>query len=254
MKKRNLKSNILKIGVVVALICMLIPVIAAEDVDDSAVADAVNDDVVSEDITQDDDELSDDADEDLEEDDENLDEEYEEEIDELDDGADVALKGESADLEVTVISDVSKADVGDLVKFGIMVYNDGPDTAYNVIVANGFISGDVKILSGKVSQGVFNPKTGIWHVGDLAPGEFALMTMVGEVLSNEDICLITVATSDTPDPNLANNIVKLIIEVGGDAESGDEAASSDLPATGNPIVMMLLALLAIVGLSLKRKS
>lgn len=254
MKKRNLKSNILKIGVVVALICMLIPVIAAEDVDDSAVADAVNDDVVSEDITQDDDELSDDADEDLEEDDENLDEEYEEEIDELDDGADVALKGESADLEVTVISDVSKADVGDLVKFGIMVYNDGPDTAYNVIVANGFISGDVKILSGKVSQGVFNPKTGIWHVGDLAPGEFALMTMVGEVLSNEDICLITVATSDTPDPNLANNIVKLIIEVGGDAESGDEAASSELPATGNPIVMMLLALLAIVGLSLKRKS
>lgn len=250
----NLKSNILKIGVVVALICMLIPVIAAEDVDDSAVADAVNDDVVSEDITQDDDELSDDADEDLEEDDENLDEEYEEEIDELDDGADVALKGESADLEVTVISDVSKADVGDLVKFGIMVYNDGPDTAYNVIVANGFISGDVKILSGKVSQGVFNPKTGIWHVGDLAPGEFALMTMVGEVLSNEDICLITVATSDTPDPNLANNIVKLIIEVGGDAESGDEAASSELPATGNPIVMMLLALLAIVGLSLKRKS
>lgn len=254
MKKRNLKSNILKIGVVIALICMLIPVIAAEDVDDSAVADAVNDDVVSEDITQDDDELSDDADEDLEEDDENLDEEYEEEIDELDDGADVALKGESADLEVTVISDVSKADVGDLVKFGIMVYNDGPDTAYNVIVANGFISGDVKILSGKVSQGVFNPKTGIWHVGDLAPGEFALMTMVGEVLSNEDICLITVATSDTPDPNLANNIVKLIIEVGGDAESGDEAASSELPATGNPIVMMLLALLAIVGLSLKRKS
>lgn len=254
MKKRNLKSNILKIGVVVALICMLIPVIAAEDVDDSAVADAVNDDVVSEDITQDDDELSDDADEDLEEDDENLDEEYEEEIDELDDGADVALKGESADLEVTVISDVSKADVGDLVKFGIMVYNDGPDTAYNVIVANGFISGDVKILSGKVSQGVFNPKTGIWHVGDLAPGEFALMTMVGEVLSNEDICLITVATSDTPDPNLANNIVKLIIEVGSDAESGDEAASSELPATGNPIVMMLLALLAIVGLSLKRKS
>lgn len=250
----NLKSNILKIGVVIALICMLIPVIAAEDVDDSAVADAVNDDVVSEDITQDDDELSEDADEDLEEDDENLDEEYEEEIDELDDGADVALKGESADLEVTVISDVSKADVGDLVKFGIMVYNDGPDTAYNVIVANGFISGDVKILSGKVSQGVFNPKTGIWHVGDLAPGEFALMTMVGEVLSNEDICLITVATSDTPDPNLANNIVKLIIEVGGDAESGDEAASSDLPATGNPIVMMLLALLAIVGLSLKRKS
>ena len=123
----NLKSNILKIGVVIALICMLIPVIAAEDVDDSAVADAVNDDVVSEDITQDDDELSDDADEDLEEDDdENLEEEYEEEIDELDDGADVALKGESADLEVTVISDVSKADVGDLVKFGIMVYNDGP--------------------------------------------------------------------------------------------------------------------------------
>ena len=250
----NLKSNILKIGVVIALICMLIPVIAAEDVDDSAVADAVNDDVVSEDITQDDDELSDDADEDLEEDDdENLDEEYEEEIDELDDGAGVALKGESADLEVTVISDVSKADVGDLVKFGIMVYNDGPDTAYNVIVANGFISGDVKILSDKVSQGVFNPKTGIWHVGDLAPGEFALMTMVGEVLSNEDICLITVATSDTPDPNLANNIVKLIIEVGSDAESGDEAASSELPATGNPIALALLAVLSVVGVSLRRK-
>lgn len=250
----NLKSNILKIGVVIALICMLIPVIAAEDVDDSAVADAVNDDVVSEDITQDDDELTDGADEDLEEeDDENLEDEYEEEIDELDDGVDVALEGESADLKVAVLSDVSRANVGDLVKFGIIVYNDGPDTAYNVIVANGFISGDVKILSGKVTQGFFNPETGVWHVGNLAPGEFALMAMIGEVLSNEDIYLMTVASSDTPDPNLANNIATLIIEVGGDAESGDEAASSELPATGNPIALALLAVLSVVGVSLRRK-
>ena len=49
----NLKSSILKIGVVIALICMLVPVIAAEDVDDSVYAENVDEgtDAVSEGIS-----------------------------------------------------------------------------------------------------------------------------------------------------------------------------------------------------------
>lgn len=261
----NLKSNILKIGVVIALIFILIPVIAAEDVDDSAYAESVDEstDVISEDISEADDELTADGDDELAAEDgdgedqtdeladtEEPEEETAEDGDEADD-AEATADGEgSADLQITIINPDKKLQVGDIAKFGVFVYNNGPDKASNVLVRATFLTGKINLLAVMPSQGEFIIYNGTlyWSVGDLDAGEYAFLGIIGQVLTNEDVILMATVTSDTPDPDLSNNIAFSIIDVVSAEEVADE-----LPATGNPIALAMLALLSVAGISLRRR-
>lgn len=247
----NLKSNVLKIAVVIALIIMLVPVIAAEDTSANAESVDENGDVISEDI--DDDDLSDEDDGDDETDDED-DEADDEDDEELDDDDEIPVTGHakgSADLKVSTFSDPEQVRVGELANFGILVENLGPDTASNVIVRFGFITGDVRLLAAQATKGTFDTLHGIWYVGDLAAGESAALAMVGQVLSSEHVTLMAIATSDTPDPDLSNNVAFSVVDVVGDVEKTQ--SSNELPATGNPIALAVLALLSCVGLSFRRR-
>lgn len=258
----NLKSNILKIGVVIALIIMLIPVVAAEDVDDSAYAESVDQstDVISEDVSEANDELTADSQDDLAADE---DDETEEDGDEAltateeddtgatDDDADDVFDDEeqSADLQITVINPDKQLQVGDIAKFGIFVNNNGPDKASNVVVRAILLSGKLDLLALIPSQGELFMYNGTlyWNVGDLDAGQYAFLGIVGQVLTNEDVILMATVISDTPDPDLSNNIAFGIIDVVS-AEAADE-----MPATGNPIALAMLALLSVVGISLRRR-
>lgn len=247
----NLKTGVLKIAVVIALICMLVPVIAAEDVDNSAVAESVDDsDVISEDI----DATDDGTDEYLDEtDDETYDEtDEEDEVYDEEGTDDETYDDESADLQVVVVNSPQKADVGDLVKFGIVVANNGPDTAHNVVVSCKLLSGSMKVTDWKLSHGTFDPTTGLWYVGDLDSGEVAAMYLEGIVLTPEDLLLSATVVSDTYDPDLSNNVAFGFVDVAGDAQSSEEA-SETLPETGNPVALAILALLSIAGVSLRKK-
>lgn len=275
----NLKSNILKISVVIALIFMLVPVIAAEDVDDSVIEaadDSINaevDDSVTEAVDDsinteyENDELAESLDDSLAE---NLDDdpveatsdEGNENQDATDDVLQEAVSAdyaggygpgeESADLEVSVITPTKKVHAGDITGFGLFVKNNGPDTAYNVIVRAALISGSINILAGIPSKGYYEIYKGIiyWYVGDLAPGENATLALAGPALSEDDIIVLATVTSDTLDPDLSNNIAIGVIDVVTEevAEAGVE-----MHATGNPIVLALLALLSVAGLSLRRR-
>ena len=250
----NLKSSILKIAVVIALICMLVPVIAAEDVDDSVYAESVDEgtDAVSQGVSVTD-ELA--VDEDDAGDDVAEDETGDEEIDEDDVGDDIEVDAQAdgeADLQISVITPKTQVQVGDLAAFGIIVYNNGPDTATNVMVRATLLSGNIYLLSTEPTQGEAVLYDGVlyWYVGDLGPGEFAYLPIVGIVLSNQDILLVATVTSDTPDPDESNNMAFGFIDV---VDAQEEAPVEELPATGNPIVMALLAVLAVVGVSLRRK-
>ena len=251
----NLKSNILKIGVVIALIMMLIPVVAAEDVDNTAYAESVDGtDVISEDVdgtdelAADDDAAADDTEDDTGD---GTEDETDDETDEEDVYVDAEAEG-SADLQISVITPQNKAQVGDLTSFGIIVYNNGPDTATNVLVRATLISGNIYILSTVPTQGEAMVYDGVlyWYVGDLAPGEYAYLAVAGLVLSDKDIFILATVTSDTPDPDESNNIAFGFIDV---VDAAEEPVSEELPATGNPIAMALLALLSVVGISLRRK-
>ena len=257
----NLKSNILKISIVIAIIIMLIPAIAAEDSDDSAAVDDSTVESIEVDETSDDDVQSDELTDEAEDD-----EIIEDQIDEIAAGGDdegYAAAGElpayedivppyspSADIGVLVIPSVQKVKVGEDVIWAVAVYNNGPDTAKNVFARIGLLEGDVAYITSLATMGTYYPFLGIWDVGDLAKDEYAILYIIGNVLSDHQAVLAANVTSDTPDPNPENNFDLGFVEI-----ESDEPASepSTLPATGNPIAMVLWALISMVGVSFGRK-
>ena len=251
----NIKSNILKITIVLALIFMLVPVIAAEDVDDAVYTESVDEDIwISEDVAADD-SLAADDDADDEVDDEADDEEIDDETygGEEGDIAYMADSDESADLQITLISNAKHVKPGDLANFGIIVANYGLDTAHNVKINFAFYTGDVFALTGSATKGVYDIARGIWIIDELAPGEVAALAFKGLVLSNKDLILVASVISDTPDPDLSNNIAMLFIKNVGGQIADVSAAEDTLPATGNPIMLALLALISLAGACLGRR-
>ena len=159
-----------------------------------------------------------------------------------------------------LLKDVDKSivKVGDKVKFTIVALNLGPDSSTNVRVHEVLPKG-LKIISFKASKGSFNPKTGVWNIGDLKPDETVTLTIIAEALFKGQIVNSAYVESDTYDPDLSDNndTAKVIVE-DLDKKVPDEslkasASPQKMYATGNPIAMVVLALLLIVGTSLRRK-
>ena len=173
-----------------------------------------------------------------------------------------------SDLEIIDVPDVGNVAVGDEVEYEITVVNQGPDAAVNTYTKI-IIPDSLRFLGVKPSEGTYDPETGIWTIGDLEPGEKAVLKLDAKVLKPGSISIKTSVESDTHDANITYkvNTVKITPKEpnhrngtdvpkgnSSDVPSGKVYSPEKMPATGNPIVMMLLALLAIVGLSLKRKS
>jgi uncharacterized repeat protein (TIGR01451 family) len=180
------------------------------------------------------------------------------------------------DLEITAVPNVGNVAVGDEVEYEVTVVNHGPDNAVNTY-AEIVIPDSLRFLDYKPSKGTYDPETGIWTIGELAPGEKAVLKLDTKVLKPGSISITTRVVSDTNDSNITNNVEPVKITPkdpdqgngtdvpqgnssyvpsgnGSDVPSGKVYSPKEMPATGNPIVMMLLSLLAIVGISLKRKS
>lgn len=252
----NFNSKILKISIVIALIFMIIPIVAAEDTAaDSVYTEEQSIDDVN--VVQAQDEINDDvlaADDDLNDyflDDVDLDDEDEEENgDEYLDGVDE--EEASADLEIVSYVTPQKLKVGDYAVFSFVVYNNGPDMASNVVAYANIYKGDVLFISYFCSHGVYDSYTGVWDIGDLESGEYATLNVLGQVLSDTQIVTIASVMSDTPDPDESNNYYLDYINV--ESDSVDVAAETEtLPATGNPILMVLLAVLTMVGVTVGRR-
>ena len=109
-----------------------------------------------------------------------------------------------ADLSVTKTVDDANATVGDNVTFTIDVTNNGPAAANNVSVTEMLGSG-LKYQSGEVSQGVYDPVTGIYNVGTLANDETATLEITTTIESSTNTTNVVEVTSDQPDPIDPNN-------------------------------------------------
>ena len=153
-----------------------------------------------------------------------------------------------ADLVLTKDVNTHRVTVGDKVTFTIVVSNLGPDTAVNTRAYDVLPDG-LKLISFKVSRGIYDPETGIWTIGDLKMGERASLTIVAEALITGVIVNEAYVESDTYDPNMTNNYDNATVVVVGPPEH----YPPHLHETGNPIVMVLLSVLAVVGISLRRK-
>ena len=160
-----------------------------------------------------------------------------------------------------ILKDVDKSNVkvGDKVKFTIVLINLGPDYSINVRVHDVLPKG-LKLISFKASKGTYDGKTGVWSIGDLKPQETVTLTIVAESLFKGQIVNFAYVESDTYDPDLSDNndTAKVIVE-DTDKKGHDESLNASpspqkMYATGNPIAMVVLALLLIVGTSLRRKN
>ena len=266
MSKLNFKSNVLKISIVIAMILILIPAIAAEDaaVDEEPVS-ASDDVAVSESEPDDSSETL--ADADLEADDEA---ELADELGQAAGGEPSLYETESlaypvptpsgflmdlpaADLEINVYPSVQYAKAGDYVLWLVDVINNGPDMAENAFAYINLVEGDILLVDYVENAGYYDPYTGVWNIGDMLPSEKVSLLILGQALSDSYATLFASVVSDTYDPDMSNNFAAAFVNYDGEVAAAAEEVSEELPATGNPIVMALLALITMVGVSFGRK-
>ena len=119
----------------------------------------------------------------------------------------------SADIAVEKTVDKPVAAVGDVVTFAIGVRDLGPDAAPNVTLSD-LLPVGLTYLSSTVTTGTYDPGTGVWQVGPLAPADLpatraqAILQITARV--SHVGTFTNTATSDRSDafpydPHLANN-------------------------------------------------
>ena len=153
------------------------------------------------------------------------------------------------DLELIKSSDKPVYKKGDKMFWTIVVINHGPSTAKDVVVSDVMPVG-IKFISYKASKGSYDPATGKWDIGELAKGESVVIEMYCEAMATGVITNYANVTSSVKDSNLTNNYDNATITV---EEEPEPPEPPKMHPTGNPIIMVLLALLAMVGVTLRRK-
>ena len=102
-------------------------------------------------------------------------------------------------------------EVDDYIKYIITVYNNGPCNATNVNVSEK-LSPFLKFNSSETKFGHYNVTEGIWHIGDLANGSTANLTIVAQVVANGTVISnVVVVTGSENDTNPYNNRDEVII-------------------------------------------
>ena len=174
-------------------------------------------------------------------------------------------KDSSADLELIKTADKQKVKVGDTFIWIVTVINHGPDKATGVCVTEILETDFTELVAYKVSKGTFNVDDDEWLIGDMEVGERVTLQIMVRALFDGEVENFASVESDTHDPNIDNNedsaTVLVVVEDNDDEDAPDSPHHPSTPkksaptmhATGNPIVMVLLALFAIAGVSLRRK-
>ncbi|WP_296808203.1 DUF11 domain-containing protein [uncultured Methanobrevibacter sp.] len=165
------------------------------------------------------------------------------------------------DLVITVEPNVNKVTVGDNIVFTVTVVNQGPDTAVNT-TASVKLPKELQLLGFKPSKGTYDAEKGIWTIGDLAPGEKVELLLDTNASVSGKFVVDVSTKCDIAESDYSNNNDTTVVEVVDPitpepvtpAEPSEDVLTPlKMHATGNPIVMAILLLLAIVGISFKRK-
>lgn len=146
--------------------------------------------------------------------------------------------------------------LGDLVTWIITVQNFGPDISKNTQVRDELPDG-LEYVSHTLTVGSFNPKTGIWDIGDLdvKDGEVALYITCKAISVGEKINKVWL-TSDTPNLNnetFEEEEIDVLDYDNYDNDNDVKKKVTGLKAAGNPIFLILMSLIIIFsGFVVKR--
>jgi len=152
-----------------------------------------------------------------------------------DDQSSVRLPPNVADLELTKRVNAPRVNVGANATFTLEVFNRGPDQATGVRVSDRLPIG-LGFVSATPSQGSYDPNSGRWDVGALAPNGRATLTLVATVLGTGPFVNIAqVSASDQYDPDSTpNNDVPTEDDQGFAVVAGDLADLSLVKTVDNP--------------------
>ena len=145
--------------------------------------------------------------------------------------------------------------IGEFVTWILSVINNGPDTAKNVKVHDELPDG-LEYISHVTTKGSFNPKTGIWDIGDLAvsAGEVFLNITTKAMTAGEKINKANL-TSDTYNLNANESYEEEEIDVleyeAKAYSTSTKTASNPNETTGNPLALIVLSLFAIFITTIK---
>ena len=161
----------------------------------------------------------------------------------------------SANLILDNDANIENIYIGDLVVWIVSVINKGPDTAKNVKVFDQLPEG-LKYVKHTTSKGTFNPKTGIWNIGNLSveDGEVFLNITTKAISTGEKINKANLTTDSI---NLNNESYEEeeidVFEHSEEDSSSKTVHAATIYATGNPLALALISLLMIFATSIKSK-
>ena len=104
-----------------------------------------------------------------------------------------------SDLSIEKFANVSTANYNDLVKWTVIVSNNGPNCATGVFIQD-ILPNSLKLIS---ANG--NYENGIWYVGDLDVGESKALEIITKIIKTGNITNVAKANGNEKDPNPNNN-------------------------------------------------
>ena len=158
--------------------------------------------------------------------------------------SDVSSKNEDSSAYLILDNDADKENVhiGEYVTWIVSVINTGPGIAKNLKVLDQIPDG-LKYIKHTTTKGTFDPKTGIWDIGDLSVDDEVFLyitTMavsVGEKINKANL------TCDTVNLNNETYEEEEIDVVENTKDSNDVVYENTLKSTGNPLMLVILSLL-----------
>ena len=145
-------------------------------------------------------------------------------------------------------NDADKEDVyiGDYVTWILEVQNFGPEVAKNTQVHDKLPDG-LEYVKHSATKGIFNPKTGIWDIGDLKveDGIVNLFITVKAITAGEKVNEAYITT----DSNNTNNVTFEEEEIDvfeHDDDSFEEHVSAKMMETGNPLFLIFLSVFVLL--------
>ena len=117
------------------------------------------------------------------------------------------------DLGITKTANVTTeyVNVTEIIEYTITVHNWGPSNATQVNVTEVLDTQYLRLIENNTVNGYYNVTEGIWHIGNLANGTSAVLTLLCEVIGNGTIENTVTVTSYENDTYIYNNTAELTI-------------------------------------------
>lgn len=135
--------------------------------------------------------------------------------------------------------------VGEEVTWIITASNLGPDTAKNTKIYNKLPQG-LKYIKHSTTKGTFNPKTGIWNIGNLSTDEGIVELWITTLaLTNGKMINKAYIVTDSENSNINESYEEEkidVFEVENKVSKDVEIVSAKIYATGNPLFLILISI------------